>query len=204
MKLYVTRTSPYVRVVRMAIEELRMSAQVEVIVVQTRVPECEVNDFVPTGKVPVLETDDGYFFAESRLICQYLDALHTDDPIVDHDPLEVDRAFESVITGFLDGLSVWIRELHRPQAERSPGIIEQERARAERCINWLEQHLDEIGDRIDYPRLCLASALFTLDERIEGDAWRQSAPGLVKWFEVFSQRPSFKTTGPETYPEASA
>jgi glutathione S-transferase len=204
MKLYVSRTSPYARVVRMAIEELRMSAQVEVIVVQTRVPECEVNAFVPTGKVPVLETDDGYYFAESRLICQYLDALHTDEPIVDHDPLEVDRAFEGVIIGFLDGVSVWIRELGRAQAERSPGIVEQERARAERCVDWLEQHLDAIGERIDYPRLCLAAALVTLDERIEEHTWRQRAPGLVKWYEAFTRRPSFQATRPQAAPGASS
>ena len=196
MKLYVTPTSPYVRVVRMAIEELRMSAQVEVIVVQTRVPECEVNAFVPTGKVPVLETDDGHYFAESRLICQYLDALHTDDPIVDHDPLEVDRAFEGVVTGFLDGVSVWVRELRRPQAEQSPGVIEQERARAERCVDWLEKNLDAIGDRIDYPRLCLGAALFTLEERIADPGWRERAPGLAKWYVAFSQRPSFQATRP--------
>ncbi|MFT5448040.1 MAG: glutathione S-transferase [Gammaproteobacteria bacterium] len=203
MKLYVSRTSPYARVVRMAIEELRLSAQVEIIVVRTRVPECEVNAFVPTGKVPVLETDDGHYFAESRLICQYLDALHTDDPIVDHDPLEADRAFEGVVTGFLDGVSVWIRELGRAQVERSPGIVEQERARAERCVDWLEQHLDAIGERIDYPRLCLAAALVTLDERVEENAWRQRAPGLVEWFGAFSSRPSFQATRPQASPGAS-
>ena len=197
MKLYATRTSPYVQVVRMAIEELRMAAQIEVIVVQTRVPECEVNAFVPTGKVPVLETDDGHFFAESRLICQYLDALHSDDPIVDHDPLEADRAFEGVTTGFLDGVSVWIRELRRPQHEQSPGVIEQERARAMRCLAWFEQHLDAIGARIDYPRLCLAAALFTVDERIELQGWRERAPQLANWYQAFSEKPSFRTTRPE-------
>ena len=65
MKLYANRTSPYVRVVRMAIAELRMSAQVEVVMVQTRVPECEVNEFVPTGKIPVLATADGHFFSDN-------------------------------------------------------------------------------------------------------------------------------------------
>ena len=196
MKLYVTPTSPYVRVVRMAIEELRMSAQVEVIAVKTRTPECEVNAFVPTGKVPVLESDDGHYFAESRLICQYLDALHTDDPIVDHDPLEVDRAFEGVTSGFLDGVSVWVRELRRAQAEQSPGIIEQERARAERCIAWLEAGIAAVGERMDYPRLCLGAALFTLDERIELQGWRERAPQLAHWYEKFTQRPSFQATQP--------
>ena len=199
MKLYANLTSPYGRVVRMAIEELRLSAQVEFIVTTTRVPECEVNEFVPTGKIPMLVTDDGYFFAESRLICQYLDALHTDEPIVDHDPLETDRAFEGTSTGFLDGVSVWVREIRRPENEQSPGIIEQERARAERCLTWHEQRIDILtatGDRIDYPRLCIGVTLFTLDERINYSAWRELAPQLAKWYQGFSQRPSFLATRP--------
>ena len=199
MKLYATLTSPYGRVVRMAIEELRLSAQVEFIVAKTRAPECEVNEFIPTGKVPILMTDDGYCFAESRLICQYLDALHTDEPIVDHDPLEADRAFEGATTGFLDGVSVWVREMRRPENERSPAIIEQERARAVRCLTWIEQHLDTLtatGDRIDYPRLCVGVTLFTIDERLNHAAWRELAPQLAKWYQGFSQRPSFLATRP--------
>ena len=176
-----------------------MTAQVEIVMVQTRVPECEVNVLVPTGKIPVLETAEGDFFAESRLICQYLDALHTDEPIVDHDPLEADRAFEGVVSGFLDGVSVWVRELRRPQDEQSPSIVEQERARAERCVAWFEEQMkvvSALGERVDYPRLCLGMALFTIDERIEARAWRDAAPQLVSWYESFTRRASFQATAP--------
>ena len=196
MKLYVSLTSPYVRVVRMMIEELGMRDRVTVVPVRTRVPECEVNALVPTGKVPVLETEDGHFFSESRLICQYLDCLHEGDPVVDHDPAEADRMLEGVITGFLDGVSVWVRELRRPPAERSPGILEQERARAERCVDWFEARIEEIGDGGDYPRLCLGAALYVLDERIGDTPWREQAPRLAAWYERFRARPSFKATAP--------
>ena len=126
----------------------------------------------------MLQTDDGHCFAESRLICQYLDALHTDDPIVDHDPEEADRQFEGVTTGFLDGVAVWLREARRVPQERSPGILAQERARAERCLAWLEARVDVIGERIDYPRLCLFAALEAIDRRLDMPQWRELAPGL--------------------------
>ncbi len=180
----------------MALEELGLAARVQVVPVRTRVPECEVNAYIPTGKVPTLETDDGHYFSESRLICQYLDALHTDDPIVDHDPEEADRALEGVVTGFLDGVSVWIRELNRPPGERSPGILEQERARAERCLAWFDERTDALGERADYPRLCMAAALYTLDRRIRMDGWRERAPRLAAWYDRFVQRPSFRATLP--------
>jgi glutathione S-transferase len=189
MKLYANLTSPYGRVVRMAIEELRLSAQIEFIVAQTRVPECEVNEFVPTGKIPMLVSDDGHFFNESRFICQYLDTLH--------DPLEADRAFEGTTTGFLDGVSVWVREVRRPHNEQSPGILEQERARVERCLRWLEDRVDTLGasgDRIDYPRLCVGVTLWVIDERLNYAVWRELAPGLANWYQGFCERPSFLTT----------
>lgn len=196
MKLFVTLTSPYVRVVRMAIAELGMTEQVEVVPVRTRVPGCEVNALNPTGKVPTLVTDDGYFLAESRLICQYLDALHSDDPIVDHDPAEADRQIEGVITGFLDGIAVWLREAHRPENERSPGILEQERARAERCLAWFEARPEIAAERLDYPRLCLFAALAALDERLPFADWQQRAPTLARWHARIAQRASALQTRP--------
>jgi glutathione S-transferase len=190
LKLFVTLTSPYVRVVRMAIMELGMTDRVEVIAVRTRVPDGEVNAFNPTGKVPTLMTADGYFLAESRLICQYLDALHTDDPIVDHDPAEADRQLEGVTTGFLDGIAVWVREQHRPANEQSPGILVQERARAERCLDWLEARPELHADRLDYPRLCLFAALDALAGRLPFAAWQQRTPLLARWYARVAQRPS--------------
>jgi len=190
LKLFVTLTSPYVRVVRMAIAELGMSERVEVVAVRTRVPDGEINAINPTGKVPTLMTGDGYFLGESRLICQYLDALHTDDPIVDHDPAEADRQFEGVITGFLDGIAVWLREQHRPANERSPGILAQERARAERCLDWLDARPELHAERLDYPRLCLFAALDALAGRLPFADWQQRAPLLARWYARVAQRPS--------------
>lgn len=195
MRLFVTLTSPYVRVVRMALAELGMTDRVQILPVRTRVPDCEVHAFNPTGKVPTLVTDDGYVLAECRLICQYLDALHTEDPIVDHDPAEADRQLEGVITGFLDGIAVWLREQHRPANERSPGILAQEHARVERCLAWLEARPQIADERADYPRLCLFAALDALG-RLPCEGWQQRAPSLARWYTRFAQRASALQTRP--------
>lgn len=173
-----------------------MASAVQVESVRTRVPDSEVHAVNPTGKVPTLITDDGYCFAESRLICQYLDALHTEEPIVDHDPAEAERHFEGVITGFLDGVAVWVREDRRAQTEQSPGILAQERARAERCLIWLEARARTLGEQVDYPRLCLFAALEALEQRLPFVGWQQRAPGLANWYQRFAQRPSAQRTRP--------
>jgi glutathione S-transferase len=192
----VTPASPYVRVVRMAIEERGLAERVEVLAVPTRVPDSPVNALVPTGKVPTLVTGDGHALSESRLICQHLDRLHDGAPVVDPDPATAARALEGVVTGFLDGVSVWVRELRRPPGERSPGILEQERARAWRCVTWLESRIDDVGEGVDYPRLCLGAALYVLDERVGLDGWREAAPRLAAWFDRFRARASYRATAP--------
>jgi glutathione S-transferase len=43
----------------------------------------------PSGKIPVLELDDGTCIAESVAICRYLEAICPDPNLFGHDPIEV-------------------------------------------------------------------------------------------------------------------
>lgn len=45
----------------------------------------------PSGKVPVLETDDGEYIGESIAICRYLEALHPEPNLFGATPLEIGR-----------------------------------------------------------------------------------------------------------------
>ena len=52
MKLYITETSPYARMVRMMIIEKRLQARVEVIVTRTRMTNNPYHAINPSGRVP--------------------------------------------------------------------------------------------------------------------------------------------------------
>ncbi len=43
----------------------------------------------PSGKIPVLETDDGRYLAESVAICRYIEALHPEPNLFGADPFEL-------------------------------------------------------------------------------------------------------------------
>ena len=47
---------------------------------------------------------------------------------------------------------------------------------------------------VDYPRLCLAAALYMLEDRIGWQEWRGAAPRLEAWYRRVSGRPSFRAT----------
>ena len=69
MKLYVTLTSPYSRLVRAVIIEKRLQDRVTVIPIQTRTPDSPLYAINPSGRVPTLVTDDGVIFEDSSLLC---------------------------------------------------------------------------------------------------------------------------------------
>ncbi len=62
MKLFGSRTSPYVRKVRVYLEEISLAY--EFIEGETRQPAPYLLSVAPLGKVPVLECDDGTILFE--------------------------------------------------------------------------------------------------------------------------------------------
>ena len=122
MKLYITTTSPYVRIVRIVVLEKGLERRVEIIVAQTRTADSPYYRINPSGRVPYLVRDDGVGLEESALICSYLDRLDG-KPAFDlpqgEEAWEA-RRLEALARSMLDGVSVWGREIVRPAGEQSP------------------------------------------------------------------------------------
>lgn len=137
MKLYITPTSPYARVARMVAAEKDILGRIEVIVAETRKPGSPYYAINPSGRVPYLVTDDGIDLEDSYLIARYLDRQAGTPTLTP--PLEADGfgygRLEARARSLVDGLSVWVREMRRPETERSPTIIAHEQARAERLAD---------------------------------------------------------------------
>jgi len=78
MKLHYNPASPYVRKVRVLAIETGLMERIEL--VPEKVSPVDPNPDVvadnPVGKIPALVTDEGDALYDSRVICEYLDALH--------------------------------------------------------------------------------------------------------------------------------
>ena len=208
MKLYVTLTSPYSRLVRAVIIEKKLQDRVTVTPIQTRTPDSPLYAINPSGRVPTLVTDDGVIFEDSSLICTYLDQLDG-APIFDI-PYDENRwptlRLEAKVRSMLDGISVWGRELYRPVDERSPTIIDHETARAHRMADSLDKDVaDGLFDGpLSIAQLLLACALppywhAKLDVREDRSPqfqWRSDRSNLSTWIDQFSERPSIQETIP--------
>lgn len=180
----------------MAALQRGISDQFETRFVATRVPDTPIIDHNPTGKVPTLVLDGGEALSETRHVCEYLDGLHSGDPIAPTGMSAQQRALEGLAVGFLDGVAVWAREVRRPENERSPTILAHERARADRCINYFNARVASLGEPNTYAILSVLVGLSQLGRSVPQYAWRAGVPALAEWYQRGAARPEFVATDP--------
>ena len=199
MKLYVTPSSPYARIVRIVILEKGLQDRVEIVTAQTRQAGSPYYAINPSGRVPFLVRDDGSAIEESTLICDWLDQLAGPPQFAlpqgaaQWEP----RRLEARARSLLDGIAVWSREMRRPENERSPTIIRHETDRAARLTDWWE---GEIGHSwmqglLNLAQITLACA-YGFEPHVPGLIWRPGHPRLAAWHAAMSARPSFAATAP--------
>jgi len=197
MKLYITPMSPYARLARIVVIEKELGDRVEIIQAKTRSvgsPYYQVN---PSGRVPYLVTDTGIGMEDSQLICAYLDGLDG-KPRFHHPSRDTDWAYrrlDASARSLCDGISVWTREMQRPENERSPTVLAHEAARMQRMADFFETQV--AGPPLQEPpgmaHLMLTVALECAQKRGPGSL-TDSRPQLAAWQLRMFERPSIRAT----------
>jgi len=197
MKLYVTPSSPYGRVARIVVNEKGLGDRVEVLTAQTRVAGSPYYRINPSGRVPFLLRGDGVGMEDSGLIAAYLDALDG-NPTLDH-PRSFDNwdygRLEACARSHLDGLAVLVRELRRPENERSPAILSHELDRSRRIADHWEREIEHpiMQGPINMPQVVLVSAVL-LREHFPSIDLLAARPRLSRWAARLIERPSVGAT----------
>jgi glutathione S-transferase len=211
LRLFGTPTSPYARIARIAVAELQLESEVELVWTATRQPNDPSLAFNPSGRVPFLKiesvlsssADDSNGglagLEDTRAIVEYLDGLYP--PLCFPRPHEcwVSAGMEATSMAMLDGLCVWAREVLRPPDERSPSIIEHERLRAARLADLAERswtsHPYFAPSTINLAQLFLFGSL-DVERRLPEFDWRTQRPRLVDWHAAMLERPSVQHSAP--------
>jgi glutathione S-transferase len=184
---------------RIVVIEKGLERRVEVIFAKTRTADSPYYRINPSGRVPYLVRDDGVGLEESQVICDWLDQLDG-KPAFGLPAGEAGweaRRLEGLARSLLDGLSVWLRELYRPQSERSPGVIRHEAERAARLLDVWEREVAHPYMRggLNMAQLTLACAL-GLEARNPDLDWRSGHGRVSDWYGPVAARPSFVATAP--------
>lgn len=196
MQIFYSDNSPYARIVRIAVLNAGLADRVERIKVRNRSPDSPLLAYSPVCRVPTLVKGD-LVLGEARNICGYFDAL-TGSRFIPDDADWTVRGLESLMVGFLDGISVWVRELRRDPAHRSGFILDVEAARAARCLDHFEtvRSADSAAPPWDFGHIALACGLDLMDLNALIPDWSTSRPLLGSWIEERRELPAMQATKP--------
>ncbi|TSA15168.1 MAG: glutathione S-transferase [Comamonadaceae bacterium] len=204
MKLLGSKTSPYVRKVRIVMLEKKLDyvfVPEDVWSEQTTITETN-----PLGKVPCLIMEAGEALFDSRVIVEYLDTLSPVGkliPAVGRERAEV-KTWEALADGVLDAAilarleATWVG---RSPAERSQAWIDRQLGKIHTSLKAMSKGLGDkpycAGIHLSLADVAVGCALSYLDFRFPQIDWRSDYPNLQKLLDKLMLRPSFAETRPD-------
>lgn len=201
MKLWYSPASPFVRKVIAAAHELGLMDRIEI--VEAATSPVNRNEGLaalnPVGKIPAMQLDDGQILYDSRVIIAWLDSL-APGLIPPAGPRRFQAmTLEALGDAIMDAAVLTRYETAmRPEDLRWKGWIEGQMTKVWAGLDSLEKDwLDFLKGPITSGHMAVAAALGYLDFRYADSDWRDTRPGLAKWFDAFAKRPSMIASEPK-------
>ena len=200
MKLYGSRTSPYVRKVRIVMIEKRIEC--DFLEENVWSADTTVTLHNPLTKVPVLVLDDGITLYDSRVIVEYLDGVTPVSRLIPDSGREraLVKRWEALGDGIGDaGIAIFLERKREAGSQSKDWITRQ----IGKVNSGIAAAARELADReychglsLTLGDISLACALLWLEFRLPEIQWRANYPNLKKWVEGLEAMPSFVETKP--------
>ena len=199
MKLIGSKTSPFVRKVRIILAEKQVAhdfVEESAWTAGTTVPR-----YNPLNKVPALELDSGESLYDSAVIAEYLDAI-SGGGFIPAAPLERARARrdEALGDGIADAGITAFLERKREASRQDAAWIARQMDKVDAGISAVARGLGKAnylgGSQMHIGDIACACALFWAEFRMPELRWREQHPNLKAWAERMEMRPSFAATRP--------
>jgi len=204
MRLYEAKMAPYPRRVKIYLAE--KGVELERVEVDLHGRENRSAAFLnknPSGKIPVLELDDGAFLPESAAIMEYLEEIYPSPPMLGETPEQraQTRATDRIASEIFTVLAQMLMHTHPAARQVHPELV-QHRQVGEALQPLVDQLFDQLEERIGDrsflagPRPTVADCtLFALIDSVSlgfGYVLPERCPRLRAWYRRFQERPSAK------------
>lgn len=201
MKLWYSPASPFARKVRVAAFELGLAERIELVdvAVSPAKPNAELARENPLIKVPALKSDDGTLLYDSRVICEYLDALGGGGRLFPAQGAARWNALtrQALGDGIMDAGILRRYELAlRPTELRWNDWLSGQQAKLDHALAAADSQAGAWRDAFDIGHVAIACALGWYDFRFPEAGWRAKYPALAAWLARAEQRPSLARTKP--------
>jgi glutathione S-transferase len=204
MKLLGSKTSPYVRKVRIVMVEKKLDYVL--VAEDVWAAQSTITETNPLGKVPCLVMEAGEALFDSRVIVEYLDTLSPVGkliPTVGRERAEI-KTWEALADGVLDAAILARLEATwagRTAAERSQAWIDRQLGKIHASLKAMSKGLGDkpycAGIHLSLADVAVGCALGYMDFRFAQIDWRSDYPNLQKLHDKLMQRPSFSETRPD-------
>jgi glutathione S-transferase len=196
MKIYFSPASPFVRKVLVCAHELGLADRIEKLDCAAHPIDRDQTIVAhnPLGQVPTFFTDDGRVLYDSRVICEYLDALGDGRLFGSGEARWRALTEQSLADGLLDAALLTRYETVWPENVRWDAWAKSQFDKVHSALERLETWAPEFDDRIDIGSITFGCALGYLDFRFPDFDWRRSHPLTANWFSAFAERPSMVAT----------
>ena len=200
MKIFFASASPFVRKCLVSAFELGLRDKIELVNAAAHPVNRDRNVVAhnPLGKIPTLITDDGTVLYDSRVICEYLNAL-ADGHLIPRDGGARWRVLaEQALADGVDDAAVLLRyeTFLRPESVRWNEWIAGQQEKVTSGLDALESRAAGFGDRVDLGTIAFGCMLGYLDFRFASLGWRDARPNTAAWYERFAARDSMVATRP--------
>lgn len=195
MKLIGSKTSPYVRKVRVLLAEKSIAC--EFVEENAWVADTKVPLYNPLNKVPALVLDDGEPIYDSVVIAEYLDTL-PGPRFIPAEPRAraLVRRDEALGDGISDAGITMRLERQRDPARQDADWIARQQSKVEAGIRAVSRSVAaRAGAGMTLGDIAMACALFWVEFRMPEMRWRDD-PVLARWAAELEKRPSFAATRP--------
>jgi len=199
MKLFYSSHSPFVRKVRVTAMVLGLDDRIELVDSPTTpvATDPAVATANPLGKIPALETDEGDTLFDSRVICEYLIALASNETLLPAaGPARWTALRQQALADGLMEASILRRYegFLRPEDKRWPDWDAAQKRKVDSALDAFEAGVDDLAGGPTLGAIAAACALGYLDLRYADEDWRHGRPKLAEWYEVIASNKAVKAT----------
>ena len=201
MKLIGTPTSPYVRKVRIVLNEKKIDY--DFVLEDLGNPSSRLSELNPLGKVPCLVMEDNKTLYDSSVIVDYLDTITPVGKLIPPSGrarAEV-KCWEALANGVMDAsILVRLEETKRPKQQRSPEWIQLQTGKVQTGLKAMSAQLGDKtwchNNAYSLADIAVGCALGWLAFRFGQLNWQSEYENLARLFERLMERPSFQETIP--------